>query len=269
MKKKQLTAALIAGVASVALAEAASAASVPIASLYPAVPTSAGTYSLTGTVTTILNVASTTETFVISDGTGSVINYSIPKATYTPTVGDNVSITATDSPYQGQPELTSTGYTETTNSTGNPVSPTVLTLPQFNAAGDGANYAVAPNADSLVTLDDVLIQGIATNASGYMQLGTNTAYTISDMSGNTSTLYTYKTYSADLAAVNTANAADVASSNQLYTGYVNITGYADVYYGGPEIYPLSIVSAGVPEPMSLGIVAAGAMGLLARRRRAV
>ena len=80
-------------------------------------------------------------TIVLQDGTGSIIDFRLPFATYTPQLGDIINVTATNSPYQDGPELVvgggTTGFapqTVTLVSSGNPVNIPAITIPQFNAA---------------------------------------------------------------------------------------------------------------------------------------
>ena len=209
-----------------------------------------GAYTgLSGTVTGILSTATNTDTFVVQDSTGSVLLYNITKTNYTPTVGDTVNFNATDSTYQGAPELVNTGFTLTSSTSGTAPAPTTLTVPQFNAAGTGSTAnggtgaAVAPNGESIVTLTDITLP------AGTTTLTTNTNYTLTDATSNTTTLYGYKSDSAVLAAINAANAME-SSNSSFYSGALNITGYVDVFNGVPEIYPLSFsaYSAAVPEP---------------------
>jgi hypothetical protein len=243
--KKSVLGAAIAALSPVLCSGFASGAT--IASLYP---TGSGSASYTATVISILNAGATTTSFVVSDGTGSALLYNAPKTTYTPSVGDNISFTATDSPYQGAPELT-TLSSVTVNSSANAVAPVVLTVSQFDATGNGA-VAFAPLGEALVELDNVYFP--ATPSA----LATNTTYTISDAAGNEAHLYAYKSDSAVGASV-----AGYAAGNG--AGYYDIVGYNDEYYGAPEIYPVSITA--VPEPLSIGAMGLGVMGLLRRRRR--
>jgi hypothetical protein len=223
----------------------------------------AGTYSLTGTVTSVLNVSSTANTFTLSDGTGSVIFYSILKTAYTATVGDSISVTAPNTPYQGAPEFvgTSGSFSGSILSQGNSVTYPVITVPQFVAAGTGSGgTAVAPTAESIVTLDNVYLP------AGTATLANKTSYVLSDGT-NTTTMYTYTSDSAVTAALAAANAANTASSGALYAGPLDITGYVDVYFGVPEIYPISITAgAPVPEPTMIAGLPVLALGLLRRRR---
>lgn len=220
-----------------------------------------GNYTETGTVTSILNSTSTANTFTIADGTGSVIAYSIAKTNYTPTVGDNITFSAYNVPYYGAPELVNNNstagadtFSATINSTGNAVSPPVITIAQMNASVNGS-YPVPPLSEAIVTLDNV------TFTTAPASLAAKTTYTISDSTG-TGDLYTYTSYGAVVTSDTASNAANPGG----YTGTYDITGYVDPYSATlAEIYPLSITA--VPEPASLGALAIGALGLMARRRR--
>ncbi|HTW94474.1 MAG TPA: hypothetical protein VMD30_06765 [Tepidisphaeraceae bacterium] len=223
----------------------------------------AGNYNLDNVqVEAILDSYKGNDTIVLQDSTGSIIDYSLPNTTYTPTVGDYISITATNAPYQDGAELTGS----TTALTALPVhgtasTPLVLTIPEFNAATAGANgttnFGTPPNVESIVTLDNVTF----TDATS--PLGNKKDYTIEDSSDNQATLYTYGTYS------NVA-IGDAQINSILAAGGVNqpmdITGYVDNYFGSSELYPLSAVA--VPEPGCIALAAFGGLALIRRRRRA-
>jgi hypothetical protein len=201
------------------------------------------------TVTAILD-NSTTTTFVAQDSTGGAIVYHYSKTGYTPTLGDVITLnTLTNSPYQGEPELTNSGSISLV-STGNPAPlPDVVTASQFSAGQDGSGY---PLPETYVELLNV------TFPNGTSSLSQNTSYTMTDNTG-TFTMYTYKSYSNTLAAINYANA-----NPSLFTESVNITGYVDDYYGSPELFPLTFSQA--PEPSSIAMMAIATAGLMRRRR---
>lgn len=224
----------------------------------------AGSYALTGTVTAVLNANATANSFVLQDATGGTIAFNIPRATYAATVGDNVTVTATNSPYQSGPELVASGFTATVNSTGNTFAAPLVTIPQFKSAGDGTS-ALAPMAETIVTLHDVYLPAGTTS----LATAANTNYTLTDADGNSVTYYDYKSDSACVAAATAANAANDASGGTLFAGPLDITGFVDVYYGTPEIYAINFApaAAAIPEPASLGLLGAGALALAARRTR--
>ena len=266
---------LISSAASMCLLAAGRSASaqVPISTVYTG---GAGTYTVSGTVSSIENVTTTANAFTLMDSSGSIFAYNLPKTVYTATAGDAITITnATNSPYMGAPELTSTGLaagsvTINTASTGAP-APVVLTVPQFKGAGGGGTAAGGtatsnpPYAEAYVELDNVSLPA----GTGTLNTATNTSYTLTDQSGNTTTLFSYHSYSNTLAALTAANSANTASGGSLFAGLLDIQGYADVFNGVAELYPLNISAApsGVPEPASISILMGGTLIFLNRRRR--
>jgi hypothetical protein len=227
-----------------------------IASIYTN-GTAGNPYTVTGTITSILNTSATADTFTIADNTGSTLAYQIPTGTYTPTLGQSITVTAPDTEYDGGQEFDSFSSAPTINSPGGSVSPTVLTVPQLNATGNGAS-AVPPYAEAYLEIMDVTLPG------GTTSLATGTSYTLTS-GANTTILYTSAGYSNVVAAVTNANNAETASGNTLFAGPVNIIGYSDVYDGTENLYPLSITA--VPEPASIGLLALGGIALMHRRGR--
>jgi len=243
-------------------------ASAAIADLYgdpTATGSVAGVYTETGTVTAVLDVftskGSTSNTFTLEDSTGSALFYSIPETSYTATVGDNVTITATNSPYQNGPEMTRTAFTETKNSTGNAVVPLLTTIGQVLGSGNGLYPLPGPPiiSEAIVTLDNVTFPSDPASLVAGTKAATS-SYTISDGT-NSMTLFAYSSESNIAAAVAAANTANPGG----YGGTYDITGYVAPFFGTPEIYPLSITA--VPEPVAMGVLAFAGMSLLARRRR--
>ena len=226
----------------------------------------AGSYPISGTVTSVLNVSGTANTFTVQDGTGSAIAYNITKANYTATVGDTVSFTATNSPYQGAPEFINTGFSLAGPATaGTAPTPPVLTIPQFKASGNGS-VGVVPYSEAVITLTNVSILNKTGGLTAYPSgaLATNTTYVLTDALGNMTNFYGYASDSAVVAAITAANANNPGG----YSGTYTITGYADEYYGGAEIYPLAITetsTAPVPEPASMGLLAIAGAALMRRR----
>jgi hypothetical protein len=233
-------------------------ASAAVSTIAQVTAAGAGTYEIQGTVAAVLNVASTTESFVITDATGGIIAYNIAKTTYTPTAGDSIDFTATNAPYQGGAELTTTNFAlDAAVVPGTAPAPITIDVSELTA---GATSGGFPLSEELVTLDGVSFGATTTT------LANNTTYTITDASGSGS-VYPYKSDSVVLAAEQAANAAGILP------GPVDITGYVDVYNPSGtsptyEIYPTSITASAVaPEPASLGVLSLGAVALLKRRRR--
>ena len=216
-------------------------------------------YQLTGTVTDIISTNSTINVFTFQDSTGSILFYRIAKSVFTPVVGDNYTVNATDDAFENSPEIANAGFSlDSTNSTGNTVTPTVLTIPQFNASDNGT-YGVAPNSEALVELENVYLP------SGTNSLATFTSYNLSDGS-NTAVLYTYTSYTQVSAAVTAAN----GEPSGFLQAPLDIIGYSDPFYsassgGEAELYPIAFIA--VPEPASVGLLAGAAFAIMHRRAR--
>ena len=193
--------------------------------------------------------------FLVDDGTGSmdIFNTAPLPGSYTPTVGDKLTIAGTNSPFSGIPELaTLTALTKV--SSGNPVPlPLIETIPQL------AGYTAAPAAGSpfpsfaghLVTINNVTVSGAAGNFGI-----ANIAMTIADSANNQMALfYNPTTYSI-------ANANLFGSP--IPTGHVNATGIVEVFNGAPELIVTSIAT--VPEPSTMVLASVGLLGIWAMRR---
>ncbi|MGA2062799.1 MAG: PEP-CTERM sorting domain-containing protein [Thermoguttaceae bacterium] len=223
-------------------------------------------------VTAILNTPGTTNgfttsswSFLVNDGTGSMDYYGNTDGYTTPTVGDIISVTnGKYSPYHQIPELAYNAGPPATAisllSSGNAVpAPTVAAIPQINVATEPLNYA-----GYMLELDNVTIDNLPTDANGGLwgdsKTGTaaNQSYTVKDSSNNSMTLYYWPTsYSTDAAMYGTA----------IPTGPVNITGFVSVYGtpGTAEFTPTMVTS--VPEPGTLFLLGAGFVAAAAMFRR--
>jgi hypothetical protein len=246
-----------AALAAIVPAVFAPSASASIADIYTN-GTAGSPYTESGVVSAILNTSASSNSFVITDGTASVLAYSISKTTYTAQLGDTINFTATNAGYQNSPELVTTGFAVNADIPSTPPgtqpAPADISVPTFNASGN-ATAGVPPYSEAYVEIDGVTINGAPAT------LSTNTNYVLTDASSNTMTMYPYASDSLVKAAVTAANAANPGG----FGGTYDIIGYADEYYGAPEIYPLSIIA--VPEPASISLLALGGISMLARRRR--
>jgi hypothetical protein len=216
----------------------------------------------------VLDTYNNTNTFVLQDSTGSIIDYEAPATgtyAYTPTVGDIVNVTLNNSNYQDGAELKGSSTTAfSLVSSGNAVSYPVLTIPQFNAAS-GTNPLVqgSINSEAIVTLDNVTF---ATGTPG--QLASGKSYTITDGTNN-AVFYTYGSFSDVKAAWTALNAAE--PGGVFYSSY-DMTGYVSDYFGTSEFELLSATPvAAVPTPAVVPAALASLLGLgglsMARRRR--
>jgi hypothetical protein len=203
------------------------------------------------TITAILSQAGTTSdgytygnwAFLANDGTGSLEIYGkLPTgSTYVPTVGDQVDLAGTYSPYDSIPEIgTLTAISRV--SAGNPVAgATLTTIPTINSALPGLPEPGI--GGQLLTLDNVTLSGLTT-----FPTHANGTATITDGSANTMTLFQYASSYSE---------AGLLGGATVPTGPVDVTGIADVFDGATEFVPVSIQS--VPEPSSLALLGLGGL----------
>lgn len=191
----------------------------------------------------------TSWSFLVNDGTGSMDVYGkMPTgSTYTPTVGDSISLTGEYSPYEQLPELedlTSIGLVSSGNTVPSIGIATIPTLNQATLPFSVAGYEW--------TVDDVTISGLTT-------LGTaNQTGTITDGDGNSMELYYWESsYSSALANLDGFTPA----AGQEY----DVTGFDSVYSGTAQFNVMSITP--VPEPATLALAGLGGLSILFLRRR--
>jgi hypothetical protein len=228
-----------------------------------------GTYEISGTVTAVLDSFKGNYTFDLQDSTGGILAFSIPSTTYTPEVGDTIEVNATSVLFDGAPEFEGSKQFTLISSAGTGTAglvygtPTVLTIPQFNASGstDGGAGVTGgtgspPYSETLVELQDVYLPAGTTSVSSTSEKN----YTLTDSEGNTADLFTEDYSNVDAAAA----AADAQGPGYL-AQELDIIGYADSFKGQTEIYPLAIIA--LPEPASAGLLAGVVFTLTHRRSR--
>ena len=208
------------------------------------------------TPTTTNGVTTTRYIFLVDDGTGSMDMFG-PTASggalpggYVPAAGDALTISATNSPFSGIPELASPTAI-TLNSSANPTpAPLPETIPAM------AGYTTAPTAGNpypsfaghLVTIDNVSISSATLGNYG----ATNVAVTLTDGSSNTMAgFYNPTTY---------ALANENLFGTPIATGPVNVTGLVQIFSGAPELLLMSVTP--VPEPSAFVLGAFSLMGLV-------
>jgi hypothetical protein len=197
--------------------------------------------------------------FLLEDGTGSLDIYTTAAdlGSYTPTVGDALSISGTYSPYHQIPEI-ETITSVTLESSGNTVpSPTVSTIPTLTAS------TTIPQslAGSLFTLENVSLYTDAaatTPVSGSFATHANTTLYAKDADGNIMEIYCWASSYSTVGAL---------GGTTIPTGSVDITGFLSQSGTYPvEMTPYSITS--VPEPSSQAMFGVGGLllALVLRRR---
>jgi len=208
------------------------------------------------TPTTTNGVTTTRYIFLVDDGTGSMDMFG-PTASggtlpggYVPAAGDALTISGTNSPFSGIPELASPTAI-TLNSSANPTpAPLLETIPAM------AGYTTAPTAGNpypsfagrLVTIDNVTISSATSGNYGT----TNVAVTLTDGSSNTMAgFYNPTTY---------ALANQNLFGTPIATGPVNATGLVQIFQGAPELLLMSVTA--VPEPSAFVLGALSLMGLV-------
>jgi PEP-CTERM motif len=195
--------------------------------------------------------------FLVDDGTGSMdvfapISTPLPGG-YTPTAGDNLTISGPFSPFNGIPEMGSpTALTK--NSSGNPTP-----LPLSETIPGLAGYTTQPPAGNpypsfaghLVEINNVTLSG----ASG--TFGTaNIPLTITDGASNTmAAFYNPTTYS--LPNQNLFGTA-------IPSGPVDAVGLVQLFSGAPELLIMNLTP--VPEPSALVLSGLSLVGLVTARK---
>jgi hypothetical protein len=201
----------------------------------------------------------TSYAILATDGTGSVELFGkLPTgSTYVPTVGDEISVSGTYSPYNQIPEVASMTAISLVSS-GNVIpAPQTYTLAQVEQATLPLSIA-----GYLISIEDVTIAG----ASGNFPTA-STGYTINDSSTPTGMeLYDW---------TSSYSAAGALAGTPIPTGPVDITGLMDVFTsvtGGvtnstPEFIPYSVTPVAAPEPTTWALAAMGGLSMLAGLRR--
>lgn len=212
------------------------------------------------TPSTTNGVTTTRYIFLLDDGTGSIDMFG-PTASggalpggYVPAAGDKLTISGTNSPFNGIPELASP-TSITLNSTGNATpAPLLETIPAM------AGYTAPPTAGNpypsfaghLVTLNNVSISSAVSGNYGT----TNVSVTLTDGSSNTMVgFYNPTTY---------ALANQNLFGTSIATGPVNVTGLVQIFSGAPELLLMSVTP--VPEPSTMVLGGLSLLGLIAAKK---
>ena len=188
--------------------------------------------------------------FLAQDSTGSLDVFgALPAGSFTPTVGDGVSIAGTYSPFDGLAEI-ETITSATLESSGN-TAPSAK-LETIAGIGTGATLPEDLNG-FLIQIDNITISG--QTAGETFGIG-DVAFTMNDGTGSMSLFYDPTSYS-----VSNQN----LFGETIPTGLSDVTGVLEIFDNAPEFVPLDITP--VPEPTTLSLCAVGGLLTLALRRR--
>jgi hypothetical protein len=211
------------------------------------------------TPTTTNGVTTTRYIFLVNDGTGSMDMFgptagggALPGG-YIPAAGDALTISGTNSPFNGIPEM-ATFTAITKNSSGNPpAAPLLETIPAV------AGYTAPPPvgtpypsfAGHLVTFNNVTISSAVSGNYG----AANVSVTLTDSASNTLVgFYNPTTYA-------------IANQNLFGTpiarGPVNATGLIQIFQNAPELLLMKVTA--VPEPSTLALSVLSLLGLAAAK----
>ena len=239
----------------------------------PVITFIAATSGITGDGYTYTNWA-----ILANDGTGSIDIFGhLPSGnTYVPTLGDAINVSGTFSPFSAIPELGSVSSISLVSS-GNDVAgaltgggttpvPTIKTIPQLLATGDGAGVQDNTISEYYLELDNVTFYS---SPATFPSHATATLH-VTDGVNNVTVFFQPSTYSGEDPLANTAVPA----------GPVNITGILSVFGGtyagtpvGGTVELIPFVITPVPEPatLTLSLLALstfGGVSLWRRRHRA-
>jgi hypothetical protein len=192
------------------------------------------------------------------DATGSIDLFgALPSgSTYVPTVGDQINVSGTYSPFDQIPEIASITSISQVSSGNTVPAPVVYTIPQLTSSStiplSQEGYLLSLNNVSLYTSSAATIP-----VSGNFATHANTTLYAEDGSGNIMEVYVWaSSYSTDGALGGTP----------IPTGPVDITGFVSQSGTFPvQITPFSITS--VPEPASMTLGGVAALLAMAWRRR--
>jgi len=220
----------------------------------------------------------------LADSTGSLVtdfsSASLASLGWTPTVGQNVSVSATWNPYHSIPEIVS-ATAVTVNSSGNATwsAPGVhggsqlTTIPAINANPANAGSPWLPLNSSLLGYL-VEIANVSITGAGALTTfpTTNETMYLNDSAGNQTTMYYWYSSYGD---ADQLQGAPIPTASTQAPEYVNVWGYLTSYpsvSGGittwqDEIIPEAFTAAGIPEPSSFMLAGIGLLSLLAVIRR--